>query len=201
MKLDILETELLPSDVVKVKFYRPPNMKVLSGQWIRFSCTGIPPLTRNSTNAVFTYAIFFLFSNWTRRVSFFYTNLGPTRRLFIGPHQVHRSFHLETSKLVSCFYFYLSDLMFRVSSDFFTFCTKKCSETGVQISAGTEVTFWFKIKTISKFSFSTKLNKNRDVHYVLSSNYVRIQSLYYSDLAFLCTYFVLMSFLFFFHDE
>ena len=59
MKLDILETELLPSDVVKVKFYRPPNMKVLSGQWIRFSCTGIPPLMRNSTNAVFTYAIFF----------------------------------------------------------------------------------------------------------------------------------------------
>jgi dual oxidase len=29
--LDILETELLPSDVLKVKFYRPPNMKVLSG--------------------------------------------------------------------------------------------------------------------------------------------------------------------------
>eukprot|EP00093_Oithona_nana_P006459 06459.XXX_386344_372891_1 [CDS] Oithona nana genome sequencing. len=43
MKLDILETELLPSDVVKVKFYRPPNMKVLSGQWIRFSCTAIQP--------------------------------------------------------------------------------------------------------------------------------------------------------------
>ena len=30
--LDILETELLPSDVVKIKFYRPPNMKVLSGE-------------------------------------------------------------------------------------------------------------------------------------------------------------------------
>jgi dual oxidase len=29
--LDILETELLPSDVLKCKFYRPPNMKVLSG--------------------------------------------------------------------------------------------------------------------------------------------------------------------------
>lgn len=43
MKLDILETELLPSDVVKVKFYRPPNMKLLSGQWIRFSCTAIQP--------------------------------------------------------------------------------------------------------------------------------------------------------------
>jgi len=43
MKLDILETELLPSDVIKVKFYRPPNMKVMSGQWIRFSCTAIQP--------------------------------------------------------------------------------------------------------------------------------------------------------------
>ena len=43
MKLDILETELLPSDVVKIKFYRPPNMKVLSGQWIRFNCTAIQP--------------------------------------------------------------------------------------------------------------------------------------------------------------
>ena len=28
MKLDILEYELLPSDVTRVKFYRPPNMKV-----------------------------------------------------------------------------------------------------------------------------------------------------------------------------
>ena len=43
MQLDILETELLPSDVTKVKFYRPPNMKVLSGQWIRFTCTAIQP--------------------------------------------------------------------------------------------------------------------------------------------------------------
>ena len=43
MKLDILEYELLPSDVTKVKFYRPPNMKVLSGQWIRFSCTALQP--------------------------------------------------------------------------------------------------------------------------------------------------------------
>jgi dual oxidase len=32
--LDILETELLPSDVLKCKFYRPPNMKVLSGNSI-----------------------------------------------------------------------------------------------------------------------------------------------------------------------
>ena len=48
MKLDILEYELLPSDVTKVKFYRPPNMKVLSGQWIRFSCTALQvwPLTQ-----------------------------------------------------------------------------------------------------------------------------------------------------------
>jgi dual oxidase len=43
MQLDILETELLPSEVIKVKFYRPPNMKVLSGQWIRFTCTAINP--------------------------------------------------------------------------------------------------------------------------------------------------------------
>ena len=43
MELDILDTELLPSDVIKVKFYRPPNMKVLSGQWIRFTCTAIQP--------------------------------------------------------------------------------------------------------------------------------------------------------------
>jgi dual oxidase len=43
MKFDILETALLPSDVTKVKFYRPPNMKVLSGQWVRLSCTAIKP--------------------------------------------------------------------------------------------------------------------------------------------------------------
>lgn len=43
MQLDILETVLLPSDVIKIKFYRPPNMKVLSGQWIRLSCTAIQP--------------------------------------------------------------------------------------------------------------------------------------------------------------
>ncbi|XP_071748300.1 dual oxidase isoform X2 [Lepeophtheirus salmonis] len=43
MALDILETELLPSDVIKIKFYRPPNMKVLSGQWIRVSCTALKP--------------------------------------------------------------------------------------------------------------------------------------------------------------
>ena len=43
MELDILETELLPSDVLKIKFYRPPNMKVLSGQWIRFTCSALVP--------------------------------------------------------------------------------------------------------------------------------------------------------------
>ncbi|CAH1722727.1 unnamed protein product [Aphis gossypii] len=41
MALDILETELLPSDVLKVKFYRPPNFKYLSGQWIRLNCTAL----------------------------------------------------------------------------------------------------------------------------------------------------------------
>ncbi|XP_065202273.1 dual oxidase [Planococcus citri] len=39
MALDILETELLPSDVIRVKFYRPPNFKYLSGQWVRLACT------------------------------------------------------------------------------------------------------------------------------------------------------------------
>ena len=43
MELDILETELLPSDVLKIKFYRPPNMKVLCGQWIRFTCSALVP--------------------------------------------------------------------------------------------------------------------------------------------------------------
>lgn len=31
MALDVLETEMLPSDVIKIKFYRPPNLKYLSG--------------------------------------------------------------------------------------------------------------------------------------------------------------------------
>ena len=35
MELDILETEILPSDVIKIKFYRPPNYKFLSGQYIQ----------------------------------------------------------------------------------------------------------------------------------------------------------------------
>uniref|UniRef100_A0A1B6CWK3 NAD(P)H oxidase (H2O2-forming) n=1 Tax=Clastoptera arizonana TaxID=38151 RepID=A0A1B6CWK3_9HEMI len=39
MALDVLETELLPSDVIKIKFYRPPNFKYLSGQWVRLACT------------------------------------------------------------------------------------------------------------------------------------------------------------------
>jgi len=39
MTLDILETELLPSDVIKINFYRPPNFKYLSGQWVRLACT------------------------------------------------------------------------------------------------------------------------------------------------------------------
>ena len=43
MELDIIETELLPSDVLKIKFYRPPNFKYLSGQWVRLSCTEIQP--------------------------------------------------------------------------------------------------------------------------------------------------------------
>ena len=38
MELDVLETELLPSDVIKITFYRPPNFTYRSGQWIRVSC-------------------------------------------------------------------------------------------------------------------------------------------------------------------
>ncbi|XP_043467959.1 dual oxidase isoform X1 [Leptopilina heterotoma] len=41
MALDIIETDLLPSDVLKIKFYRPPNLKYLSGQWVRLACTSI----------------------------------------------------------------------------------------------------------------------------------------------------------------
>ncbi|XP_023209588.1 dual oxidase-like isoform X1 [Centruroides sculpturatus] len=43
VELDILDTELLPSDVTKVKFARPPNFKYLSGQWVRLSCTAFRP--------------------------------------------------------------------------------------------------------------------------------------------------------------
>lgn len=39
MALDVIQTDLLPSDVIKIKFYRPPNLKYLSGQWVRLSCT------------------------------------------------------------------------------------------------------------------------------------------------------------------
>ncbi len=37
-ELHVLETELLPSDVIKITFYRPPNFTYRSGQWIRVSC-------------------------------------------------------------------------------------------------------------------------------------------------------------------
>ncbi|XP_043219093.1 dual oxidase-like [Amphibalanus amphitrite] len=41
MELDIIETELLPSDVLKIKFYRPPNFQYHSGEWVRLACTGV----------------------------------------------------------------------------------------------------------------------------------------------------------------
>ena len=41
MELDVLETELLPSDVIKVTFYRPPNFTFRSGQWVRVTCEAI----------------------------------------------------------------------------------------------------------------------------------------------------------------
>jgi len=43
MQLDILETKLLPSDVIQIKFYRPPNFKFLSGQYVKLSCTALQP--------------------------------------------------------------------------------------------------------------------------------------------------------------
>lgn len=43
MELDIIETELLPSDVIKIRYYRPPNFKYLSGQWVRLACTAFRP--------------------------------------------------------------------------------------------------------------------------------------------------------------
>ena len=43
MELDIIEAELLPSDVIKIKYYRPPNFKYLSGQWVRLACTSFRP--------------------------------------------------------------------------------------------------------------------------------------------------------------
>lgn len=48
MALDVMEAELLPSDVIKIKFYRPPNLKYLSGQWVRLSCTAFRPQEMHS---------------------------------------------------------------------------------------------------------------------------------------------------------
>lgn len=41
VELDVLETEILPSEVIKVTFYRPPNFTYLSGQWARMCCPAI----------------------------------------------------------------------------------------------------------------------------------------------------------------
>ena len=41
MELDVLRTELLPSDVIKITFYRPPNFTFRSGQWVRVACEAI----------------------------------------------------------------------------------------------------------------------------------------------------------------
>ena len=71
MELDILETELLPSDVLKIKFYRPPNMKVLSGQWIRFTCTSLLPEVsyQHSTTAEEEMIYGYFFSGVSQRDS------------------------------------------------------------------------------------------------------------------------------------
>lgn len=42
-QLEIFETECLPSDVIAIKFARPPSFKFLSGQWIRVACTAFRP--------------------------------------------------------------------------------------------------------------------------------------------------------------
>ena len=63
MELDILETELLPSDVLRIRFYRPPNMKVLSGQWIRFTCTSLAP---EVTDKLMAYSLLRQALNLTR---------------------------------------------------------------------------------------------------------------------------------------
>lgn len=43
LQLEIFETECLPSDVIGVKFARPPSFKFLSGQWVRVACTAFRP--------------------------------------------------------------------------------------------------------------------------------------------------------------
>jgi len=43
LELEIFETECLPSDVISVKFARPPSFKFLSGQWVRVACTAFRP--------------------------------------------------------------------------------------------------------------------------------------------------------------
>lgn len=43
LQLEIFETECLPSDVIALKFARPPSFKFLSGQWIRVACTAFRP--------------------------------------------------------------------------------------------------------------------------------------------------------------
>ena len=58
MELDVLETELLPSDVIKITFYRPPNFTYRSGQWIRVSCNVVDhsgKRTSTSTSAFISF--------------------------------------------------------------------------------------------------------------------------------------------------
>ena len=53
MELDVLETELLPSDVIKITFYRPPNFTYRSGQWIRVSCNVVDQSGRRTSASAF----------------------------------------------------------------------------------------------------------------------------------------------------
>ncbi|OQV13223.1 Dual oxidase [Hypsibius exemplaris] len=43
LELEVIESELLPSDVVHLKFTRPPDFVYRSGQWIRLFCTAFCP--------------------------------------------------------------------------------------------------------------------------------------------------------------
>ena len=69
MELDILETTLLPSDVTKIKFYRPPNFKFLSGIEL------LRGLFHTEWSIFYAYfiinlALFFLFFNESHNIWF-----------------------------------------------------------------------------------------------------------------------------------
>ncbi|KAF8765204.1 Dual oxidase like protein [Argiope bruennichi] len=78
VELDILDTELLPSDVTKVKFSRPPNFKYLSGQWVRLGLTG----------------------SAAERVPFLHPDLSTPRELPLRAREGSRPLDVETPELL-----------------------------------------------------------------------------------------------------